>query len=218
MESKSRSSALSVVCVTEVKSSAGIVGMTTKEIRTPVENLTWCLPRPRRNNPIPGCFPQHFEKKLMALLGWPKKILHPFGGRAEYGLRVDVRPEVFPDILGDAHSLPFKEGAFDCVLLDPPYNLDYSQRLYSTNNIHPVKAAQEAVRVCKEGGWVVWYHLVAMPVPPHTILTHRILLETRLYHAARIIHVHQKNTEAYHKRGIAMGLEQCSLCKAFYGS
>lgn len=166
-----------------------------------VENLAWCLPRPRRNNPIPGCFPQHFEKKLLTLLSWPEKVLHPFGGKAEWGLRVDIRLDVIPDVLGDAHNLPFGDGEFDCVILDPPYNLEYSKRLYQTNNIHSFQATREAVRVCKEGGYVVWYHLVSMPVPPHTILTHRILLETRLHHAARIIHVYQKNTQAYHIKG-----------------
>ena len=98
-----------------------------------IPNYAWVLPRPRRDD-YKGSWPLHFEIKLLRLLGIdPKahKILHPFGGKAEYGVRVDQNPEVNPDYLGDAHNLDmFQDNTFDIVICDPPYNDDLSKSLY----------------------------------------------------------------------------------------
>ena len=181
-----------------------------------VKNLAWCLPRPRRRNPIPGCFPEHFEKKLLAELGWPQATFHPFGGAAEYGVRLDIRAEVRPDIIGDAHQLPLRDSVFDCTILDPPYDVHYSERLYRTGNIRWSRCVSEALRVTKVGGFIVVYHLVTKPVPPHCVLTHRILVETRLGHAARIVHVYRKSPGEYHQRGYSMGKTRCAYCGEVY--
>ena len=174
-----------------------------------VTTLAWVLPRPRQINHYPGSYPQHFEKKLLEELGNPTIILQPFGGMAEYGLRLDISLGASPNILGDAHRLPFKDNSFDAVILDPPYDIHYSKRLYSTGKIKWSACVKEASRVCKEGGYVVSYHMVSTPVPIHTLLVKRILLETRLWHAARIIHIHIKDTQAYHIKGTKLG----KICK-----
>jgi len=181
-----------------------------------VENLAWCLPRPRRVNLVPGCFPAHFEGKLMRLLNNPEKVLQPFGGLAEYGLRMDIRPDVKPDVVGDAHALLFKDSSFDLALLDPPYSDSDAERMYRTGHVRLMVAAREAVRVVREGGWIVLYHALSLPVPPHCILTHRILVETRPWHVARTVHVHRKDTEAYHEKGRTTDKPGCSACGRSY--
>lgn len=170
-----------------------------------IENLAWVLPRPNKSKYI-GSFPLHFEKKLLRLLNIDlkkHKILHPFGGKAEFGTRVDINKEVKPDYIGDAHNLDiFEDNTFDLVILDPPYNENYSKRLYKTNKI-PLKYKKytsEAVRVCKEGGYVVMYHYVATPSIPNTILFKRIFMETRMWHKLRCVHIHQKNTKVWSKK------------------
>ncbi len=152
----------------------------------------------------------------MRLLGNPEKILQPFGGLAEHGLRMDIRRDVRPDVLGDAHALPFRDNSFDMTLLDPPYSDDDAERLYGTNHVRIMVAAKEAVRVVCEGGWVVLYHELSLPVPPHCILTHRILVETRPWHVARIVHVHRKDPGAYHEKGQATNKAECSACGQNY--
>lgn len=180
-----------------------------------VENLAWCLPRPRLPY-YPGGVPLHLEKKLLAVLEKPQKILQPFGGRGENGIRLDINPDVCPDILADAHYLPFADDTFELVFLDPPYSDILSDRIYKTGKINHKKVSNEAVRVCRPGGYVVWYHMLATPLPYHTVLTHRILVETRPWHTARIIHVCQKDVEGYHEKGSRYKLGGCPLCGVSY--
>jgi hypothetical protein len=68
-----------------------------------LSTITWTLPRPAKSK-YKGAFPLYFEANLLQLLGWPEKVLHPFGSMAEYGTRVDINPDVHPDVLGDAHA------------------------------------------------------------------------------------------------------------------
>lgn len=160
-----------------------------------VETLAWVLPRPNKSK-YRGGFPLHFEGKLNKLLNidpTKHKILHPFGGQAEFGIKVDINPEVHPDVVGDAHNLNmFKDDTFDLVILDPPYSDKYSEDLYKTGKVKFGVYTKEAVRVCKAGGYIVFYHFYAAPTLKGTKFVKRILMETRLWHKARIVHVYQK--------------------------
>jgi hypothetical protein len=160
-----------------------------------IENFAWVLPRPSRSKYV-GSFPLHFERKLLNLLELDETkhlILHLFGGKAELGWRCDINPYVVPDVICDAHKLPFGNSKFDAVILDPPYSEDYSKQLYGTGKLHFNQYTSEAVRVCKVGGFVVMYHYLATPSIKDTVLIKRILLETRPWHKARIVHIHQKD-------------------------
>jgi predicted methyltransferase len=162
-----------------------------------VVNMAWCLPRPREDK-YPGGFPLHFERRLLDVLhqlGAPRDmtILHPFGGHAEYGLTIDICPGASPAIIGDAHQLPVKSGTFDAVILDPPYSNEESLRLYNTGPLHPRLYLAEGARVLKPGGFLVVYHTHTLPGAPGCHLRARILVETRVGHLARIVHVRQKD-------------------------
>jgi len=170
-----------------------------------ITNVAWVLPRPSKSKYI-GSFPLYFEERLLDLLGLPKSamILHSFGGKAQYGIRIDVNQEVNPDVLADAHNLPFKDEVFDLVVLDPPYSDEYSKKLYATKRVKFKDYTVEAARVCKESGYVVMYHYLATPRIPNTILVKRIFVETRVWHKLRCVHIHRKDTYAWKgKRGQA---------------
>jgi len=163
-----------------------------------VSNLIWVLPRPRKEH-YPGGFPLYFEGKLLRLLQIQpgSRVLHPFGGMAEYGIRVDVSREVNPDIIANAESLPFRDNAFDLVICDPPYNDELAKKLYKAKNPRLTKYGKEAVRVCREFGFVCLYHWYMMPRLAGTALRARVIILQRTWGRPRVVTICQKNTE-YH--------------------
>lgn len=153
---------------------------------------TWVLPRPRKNK-YPGGFPLHFEKKLWRLLGEPRKVLHPFGGMAEIGDRVDIKPEVNPTWIGDAHNLDMiKSNTYDLVILDPPYDNEQAKKLYNTPPLKYKIYISEAMRVCRIGGKVAVYHWVWTPRPVNGKYVYRIVILTRVWHRPRVCNVYEK--------------------------
>jgi len=154
----------------------------------------WVLPRPRKPY-YPGSFPLHFEIKLIRELGDPKKIFHPFGGHAEYGIRNDLNMEVSPDILSDAHELPFSDNCFDLVICDPPYNDKLSEEMYDAPKVRYKTYINEAVRVCKCGGFIASYHWVWTTKPEKSNYYKIITILPGQWHRPRICCVFRKEND-----------------------
>lgn len=152
---------------------------------------TWVLPRPRKPY-YPGSFPLFFEIKLIRMLGNPKKILHPFGGHSEYGVRLDLNKGVTPDILADAHYQPIKDEYFDLVICDPPYNDKLSEEMYDAPNIKYKKYISEAVRVCKTGGFIASYHWIWTTKPKGTEYYKILVVLPGQWHRPRICCIFKK--------------------------
>jgi hypothetical protein len=81
--------------------------------------------------PLAGTTHLYTVKKIL----WPKSIeeyletlllgksLHVCCGLSKLGdIRLDLDPNVKPDIIADAAKLPLEDDSFDTVLCDPPYN------------------------------------------------------------------------------------------------
>lgn len=156
-----------------------------------IPTIAWTLPRPPKSK-YRGGFPLHFEQNLVQLLGYPEEILHPFGGMAEIGLRVDINPELSPDVVADAHDLPFDDEVFDCVILDTPYSDEEARDIYDTPPLRPALYTQEAVRVLRPGGWLVVYTDRETAGPPRCNHTLRIVVTLRPYHRPRVVGIFQK--------------------------
>jgi len=171
-----------------------------------ITNLAWVLPRPNRNK-YWGGFPLHFESRLLDLLKLTPghMILQPFGGKAEYGIRLDMDMGVSPDIIADAHYLPFRDNTFDLVILDPPYSDKLAKDMYKAEPPKFKLYSKEAVRVLKNGGYLVMYHFLAMPSIRGTRIVYRIFMETRKWHRLRCVHIHKKDN------CLAMGIRGQSI-------
>jgi tRNA G10 N-methylase Trm11 len=115
-----------------------------------------------------------------------------FAGHSEYGIRIDIKPETKPSVIGDCHRLPFKENSFDMVLADPPYTNELSERIYGTGKVVYKKWVSEAVRVCKPGGYIAVYHMKMLPRPKGTSYHRRIFLGVRIWHNLRCVGIYRK--------------------------
>ena len=111
---------------------------------------------------------------------------------AAIGTRVDLNPTVEPDVIADAHELPFKDGSFDLVVLDPPYSDEEAQELYETPRLRAKTYTAEAVRVLREGGWLAVYTDREPARPPRCNPALRIIVVLRPYHRRRVYGVFQK--------------------------
>jgi SAM-dependent methyltransferase len=73
-------------------------------------------------------------------------------------VHLDIRSEVHPDIVGDAARLQFEDKSFDTVILDPPYAEAEANDLYNLPYINLVSALNEASRVLRPGGNLIFLH------------------------------------------------------------
>ena len=156
-----------------------------------IKTETWILPRPRKPY-YPGSFPLFFEIKLIRALDNPKHILHSFGGHSEYGIRIDLNKDVKPDVLANAHNLPFINNYFDLVICDPPYNDKLSEEMYKAPVIHYKQYINEAVRVCKPNGYIASYHWHWTTKPQGTEYNRIIVVLPGQNHRARICCIYRK--------------------------
>jgi hypothetical protein len=76
-----------------------------------------------------GGYPQGYLKRVKALFPDKRRVLHLFSGKVDVvafpGDTLDIRPELKPTYLCDAHTLegvPIED--YDLILADPPYSAE----------------------------------------------------------------------------------------------
>jgi len=119
--------------------------------------------------PIWGTFPRGFlEFCLRELRAKRSEVLHACSGALDAsvgGVRLDLRIEARPDVVGDARALPFRDACFAGVLIDPPWSVEYARDLYGTGYPRPAHLLREAARVVRPGGRIGFVHFL-VPNPP----------------------------------------------------
>lgn len=172
--------------------------------KTQEKNIAWFLPRPKPDH-YKGGMPLHCEEWLLKLASKIKPttcqptILNLFCGMNKYGVRVDVKQEVNPEILCDVHEMTkhiYAFERFDVVLADPPYSNEESKELYGTGKLNYKKWTSEAEKLLTPGGLLIVYHKYVMPNPNPKVFSvvKRVFIGTRTYHLPRVAIYFQKST------------------------
>lgn len=175
---------------------------------TQAKNIAWFLPRPKPDH-YKGGMPLFAEKWLLELardiLHKPKpKILNLFCGMNTEGFRIDIKPEVQPDLICDVHELSkylpeyWLNWPFDIILADPPYSDEEAKELYGSPKLNYKKWTSEATPYLRPGGLFIVYHKYVMPNPDPEIyeVVKRVFIGNRVYHLPRVAIYFQKRNES----------------------
>ena len=162
---------------------------------TQTKNIAWYLPRPKKDH-YKGGMPLYCEEWLIELakdILQMKKldILNLFCGMNRYGFRVDIKSEVKPDLIIDAHKILTTELAhkrFDLIIADPPYSDEEAKELYDTPKLNYMKWTKQCDWVLRPGGLLCIYHKYIMPNPdPRKYeVVKRVFIGNRIYHLPRV--------------------------------
>jgi hypothetical protein len=105
-----------------------------------------------------GAYPSGYLAFLQKQGWWGEKRVHLCSGRVkDNGFKVDIRPEMEPDLVADARATGLPTSSFDCALIDPPYSEELAKRLYGTEKFYGRVDSfiTEGVRLVRSGGLVV---------------------------------------------------------------
>lgn len=168
-------------------------GLKIYETEAQQKNIAWCLPRPKQDH-YKGGMPLHAERWCLQLardiLEKPEaEVLNLFCGMNMEGFRVDIQPEVEPDLLCDAHILSTQlDHKFDIIFADPPYSNLESKELYGTPDLKYKTWTSEATKLLNPGGLLIVYHKYLMPNPNPEVykVVKRVFIASRVYHVPRV--------------------------------
>ena len=163
------------------------------------KNIAWFLPRPKKDK-YKGGMPLYCEEWLLELakdiLQQELIILNLFCGMNKYGYRVDIKEEVKPDLICDAHhiSLHIKDKLFNVILADPPYSNEEALKLYNTPKLSYKKWTAECDKLLLENGILIVYHKLIMPNPnPEKYeVVKRVFIGNRPNHSPRVAVFYKK--------------------------
>jgi hypothetical protein len=186
------------------------------------KNLAWFLPRPKPDH-YKGGMPLYCEEWLVALaqdlLGKEPEMLNLFCGMNKYGFRIDLKEEVKPDLISDAHTFAAKLNGkrFDFILADPPYSTEEALDIYGTPPLKYKKWTEQCDTVLVPGGLLCVYHKYVMPNPnpEKYVVEKRVFIGNRTMHLPRVAVFFRKRKDAPQdiKEGLAKHLTTALCCE-----
>lgn len=148
------------------------------------------LPRPAAK--YPGCYPLHFERKLPEILKTTDYV-QLFAGMARTGFRIDIKPELKPDLVADVHDLSvIEDNYFNGGIADPPYTEDFAQRLYGTDYPQWSVWTKEFVRIIKPGGRIAVMQNYIVPRLPGCEMKEIIVILLRIKQYPKVVTIQEK--------------------------
>ena len=136
------------------------------------QSTLWHVQEPVELEEYPmGAYPKGFLEWAARYIRVPRsKILHVCSGGLPLGegIRVDVRPEMHPDVVADGRALPFPDNTFEGCLIDPPYSVENAEQFYQIDYPRPSQLLMEAGRVVKPCAPVGMLHWLVPQAPPRS--------------------------------------------------
>ena len=105
-----------------------------------------------------GAYPSGYLTFLKSNGWWGDKRIHLCSGNVkDDGFKVDIRPEMKPDLVADARDTGLPPETFDCALIDPPYSADLAESLYGLRKYYSSinQFIKEGIRLVKPGGFII---------------------------------------------------------------
>ncbi len=130
------------------------------------------------NNGYPGAFPRGLIPRIRRKW-WGTKRLWLFSGsyHSNGDITVDIKKEVRPVTVANCEILPFKDNTFDFIMADPPYSEKESLELYNLPYVNIIKTLNEMIRVCKPGGYILFFHRLVPAIFPGLNLSKKTKME-----------------------------------------
>ena len=125
-----------------------------------IEGL-WIMGQNYKTSGYYGAYLHGYLKRVKALFfeAKPELTLHAPSGSLPPGdgLRIDIRPECNPDIVGDCHDLISLVGKkrFNHIFADIPYSVEDAEH-YGKPMVQRNKVFSSCLDVLRPGGFVVW--------------------------------------------------------------
>ncbi len=113
-----------------------------------------------------GSYPPSYLKRIRSL--FPDvancRTMHLFSGslgKLDRGLKVDINPDLNPDVCCNAEELSehVRNDYYDLILADPPYTEEDALR-YGNPMVNRNKVVKEAAKVLRKGGYLCWMDMV----------------------------------------------------------
>lgn len=145
-----------------------------------------------------GSYPPKYLERIGALFPDQKDVLHLFSGSLPPGAytRFDRRPEMEPDVVGEAKDLlkHFQPGSFDIIYADPPYS-EADANCYGTSLISRNQVVKDCWSLLKEDGFLCWMDQV-LPMYSKDCLRRvgEIGISRSTNHRVRFVFIFQKTS------------------------
>jgi hypothetical protein len=110
---------------------------------------------------------------------------------------VDLRLEARPAVVASGNALPFADGAFKAIMLDPPYSDAYARDLYRVENPRPSWLLREAARVVRPCGRIGLLHVAIPFAPPRCEFVKVYGISTGAGYRIRAFTVYQKRQAGF---------------------
>lgn len=166
------------------------------------KNIAWMLPRPKPDH-YKGGMPLYAEKWCLELArdileNKNAEIMNLFCGMNSEGFRVDIKSEVCPDLVCDAHEISkFIDKQFDIIFADPPYSDLEAKEIYGTPKLKYKLWTSECTKLLRPNGLLIVYHKYLMPNPDPTKyeVVKRVFIANRVRHLPRVAVYFQRHNK-----------------------